>query len=188
MIHINSFVRRQTKVSPYSYWIISDDELIKRIKENFKQAKPGYRDGVILVPVTPEGFYSSTIKLNDGDLLIGEFSKRKDNEEPRKGTYAVRGEKLPVQYVDVVLYSHDVLKENSENESDEEWEIVSINASDVKNTPIPTGALIANHFELSGGTSTNLTDSEFVALLRESVMYWKDKAMLATKEQIERHW
>jgi hypothetical protein len=46
---------------------------------------------------------------------------------------------------------------------------------------MPPETLIANHFELSGGTATKMTDSEFVASLKESVMYWKDKVMVQPK-------
>jgi hypothetical protein len=87
---------------------------------------------------------------------------------------------MPAVRVDIVLYRHDVLAENKENETDAEWEIVSVNASPtLEETPISTGTLIANHLQLSGGTSTNMTDSEFVTLLRKSVEFWGDKANVA---------
>lgn len=176
-VHINSFVRRQTPQSGYSHWTISDEELLAQIQFNFHKAIPGYRDGVILVPVAPEGFFSSTVLLKAGDKLVGEYVARRDGEEPRKSTYSLNGQKIPAASVHIVLYAHSVLAENRNNETDADYEIVSVNANaTVEEAPIPTGALIANHFGLSGGTSTNLTDSEFVALLRKSVLYWKDKS------------
>lgn len=179
-VHISNFVRRQTPQSGYSHWTISDEELLSRIQANLSQAKPGYREGVILVPVDPSGFFSSTVLLKDGDRLVGEYKSRKPGEEPRKSTYVIGGEKLPAKRVDVVLYAHHVLAENYENDTNCDFEIVSINAApDLEEAPIPTGALIANHLELSGGTSTKMTDSEFVALLRKSVLYWKDKSQAA---------
>jgi hypothetical protein len=179
-IHINTFVRRQLPNSGYSHWDISDEELLSRIHTGFPNAIPGYREGVILVPIDPISFHSSTVSLKQGDLLVGEYVARKEGEEPRKSTYSLNGQKLPAKRVDVVLYAHHVLKENNENETDCDFEIVSVNASaDLEEAPISTGALIANHFELSGGTSTNMTDSEFVALLKKSVLYWKDKSQAA---------
>jgi len=81
--------------------------------------------------------------------------------------------------VDVVLYRKDVLAENKENTTDAEWEIVSINASPEEGElPIMPDTLIANHFQLSGGTATNMSDSEFVEALKKSVLYWKDKALV----------
>lgn len=179
-IHITKFVRRQTESSPFSHWTLTDEELLNRIHRNFARRKSGYRDGVVLVPVEPDGFFCSIVQLQPCDLLVGEYKARRENEEPRKSTYAVRGKKLPAQSVDVVLYSHGVLAEKNENETDADWEIVSVNANPtVDEVPISPGTLIANHLELSGGTATKMTDAEFVAALRKSVEYWKDKANLA---------
>jgi len=177
MIHINSFVRRQTPQSRYSCWSISDAELLTRVEQNLDKAHPGYRDGVVLVPVNPEGFYSTERVLKSGDTLHGEYVARREGEEPRKGTFVIGG-KSPAQTVWVVLYSHAVLAEKNENETDALWEIVSVNASpssDSEPAPMPPETLMANHFELSGGTATKMTDSEFVAALRKSVLYWRYK-------------
>lgn len=185
-IHITNFVRRQTPQSGYSHWTISDSELLSRVTSNLHKAVPGYRNGVILVPVDPEGFFSSTVELRDGDKLVGEYVARRQGEEPRKSTYVLKNqfgervEKSPAVSVYIVLYSHDVLSEKNENETDADYEIVSVNANITdEEAPIPTGALIANHFELSGGTATKMTDSEFVALLRKSVLYWKNKSQVS---------
>jgi hypothetical protein len=34
-----------------------------------------------------------------------------------------------------------------------------------------------NHFGSDGGTSTGLSDEEFVSMLRESFEFWQDKAL-----------
>lgn len=188
-IHITNFVRRQTVQSQFSHWTHSDEELIALVEKNLPNAKTGYREGVLLVPVDPKGFYSSTIILKEGDKLEGVYVARQPGEEPRKSTYVVAnksGEKLkksPAANAYVVLYSHEVLLEKNENESDADYEIVSVNSSATdEEAPIPTGALIANHLELSGGTSTKMTDSEFVQALRVSVNYWKNKSLLKPED------
>jgi hypothetical protein len=179
-IHITNFVRRQTKESGYSHWEIPDSSLLERVHRNFHRQKPGYREGVILVPVEPEGFFSSIVELKEGDVLVGEYKARRPGETPRKSTGALAGQKIPAKSVDIVLYAHHVLAEKNEQESDADWEIVSVNASPTKEeTPIPTGALIANHLELSGGTATKMTDEQFVQLLRKSVLFWSNKANIA---------
>lgn len=179
-IHITSFVCRQTAASAFSHWTISDTELLERIHRNFPNGKNGYRDGVLLIPIEPDGFFSGVVRLKSGDLLVGEYKPRREGEDPRKSNYSLCGRKIPAQSVYVVLYRHDVLAEKQENESSCEYEIVSVNASPtLEEAPIPTGALIANHFGLSGGTDTKMSDSEFVALLRKSVEFWKDKALVA---------
>lgn len=182
-IHISNFVRRQTAQSGFSHWTISDEELLARIQANFHKAKPGYRPDVLLVPIEPDGFFSSTVLLREGDRFVGEYVARKAGEEPRKSTYVVSnslGEpvsKIEAVRVDIVLYSHAALAENNENDTDADYEVISVNASSTdEEAPIPTGALIANHLQLSGGTATNMTDTEFVDLLRKSVLYWKDKS------------
>lgn len=179
-VHVTNFVRRQTLESGFSHWTISDDELLKRVGDNLSRAKPGYRDGVILVSVDPQGFFTGVTKLNPGDVLIGQYVARRFGEAPRKATYSLTGKKLAAVSVDIVLYSHDVLAERGENETDADFEIVSVNANPtVEEMPISPGSLIANHLEISGGTSTKMTDSEFVALLRKSVEFWSDKANAA---------
>jgi len=180
-IAFNSFVRRQTAESPFSHfsrWTLSDEKVLEMVQANLEKAKKGYRDGVILVPVAPEGFFSSVIQLQAGDKLHGEFKARRDGEEPRKTLHA-NGQKIAAQSVDVVLYSKEVLAEGKENSTDADWEIVSFNASpEVGEMPIQPDTLIANHFQLSGGTATNMSDSEFVEALKQSVLYWKDKALV----------
>jgi len=177
-IAFNNFVSRQTETSPFTHWNLFDDVVLSRVQENFGKAKQGYRDGVVLVPVEPEGFFSSIVQLVEGDKLEGEFKARRPGEDPRKTLHA-KGQKIPAKSVDVVLYRNDVLAENKENTTDAEWEIVSINASPEEGElPIMPDTLIANHFQLSGGTATNMSDSEFVEALKKSVLYWKDKALV----------
>ena len=179
-IHITSFVRRQTPASAFSHWTILDEELLNRVQAGLANATTGYREGVLLVPVDPAGFYSGIILLKEGDRMVGEYKARRPGEDPRKSNDALNGEKIPAKSVYVVLYRHDVLAEKNEHESEADYEIVSVNASPAdEEAPIPTGALIANHLGLSGGTDTKMTDSEFVALLRKSMDFWKDKALAA---------
>lgn len=176
--HITNFVRRQTPQSGYSHWEISDEEFLDRLTKNFYKHKVGYREGVVLVPVEPSGFFSGIVQLQEGDKLVGEYKARRAGEDPRKSSYSLTGKKIPAKSVWVVLYNHDVLIEKNENESEAEWEVVSVNASPTEDEPpIPTGALIANHLGLSGGTDTKMSDADFVSLLRKSVEFWKDKAL-----------
>jgi hypothetical protein len=179
-LHITDFVRRQTKESEFSHWTITDAELQFRIlsKMNSGLCHAGYRKGVELVTLEPEGFFSSVVTLKEGDTLIGSFRKRKDNEEPRKQTY-IFGNKVPAKSVIAVLYSHAVLAEKNEQESEANWELVSINAFPTEEeAPMSVGTLLANHFEFSGGTATKMSDTEFIVALRKSAEYWKDKALV----------
>jgi len=180
IIWLNSFTKRQTKESEFSYYNGDLQDIVSLVENNFHKHKPGYRDGVVLVPVEPKGFYSSLVTLKEGDKLIGEYKSRKEGETPRKSTYVIR-QKAPAQAVDIVLYASKVLAEDGDNELEDKegnWEIISINARPTKEEqPINPGVLMANHFGADGGTKTNLSDRDFVKMLREGWEYWKDKAL-----------
>ena len=181
-IAINKFVERQTKDSPHSYCDRGMDFVLHVTKAHFHLAVPGYKDGVVLVPVPPEGFWSSLCELQDGDVIEGTFSGRQEGESPRVQIWIKGKQKQPAKSVWIVCYRHDVLAKDHANDTECEWEIVSINASDVVENepgPMPVGTLLANHFHVEGsndgGTSTNMSAAEFVEALRKSHEYWKNK-------------
>jgi hypothetical protein len=177
-IAISNFVRRQTPESQFSHWTWNDEELLTFVREKFNEAKPGYRDGVILVPVPALGFYSNTVQMVENDIIVGIYKPRQASEEPRRQTFVLGGNKLPAQRVDIVLYRHDVLVEGNEQSCDAEWEIISVNAEITDGTvpsPMKPSTLMANHYVMSGGTDTGMTPEGFQAALKRSVEYWKDK-------------
>jgi len=174
-IHFHSMVRRQTVESHYSHWTIDDQEFLDSLQKG--RITPGYRDGVILVSVKPEGFFSSVIRLKEGDSLCGQFTARIEGEEPRIQMYA-EGHKSPAAAVDIVLYSNAVLAEDKSNESDADWEIISVNARDTREEqPIAVDTLLANHFGVSGGTDTNMSSEEFEAAVKKSFLYWRNRIL-----------
>jgi hypothetical protein len=185
-IAVNSFVKRQTSESRFSHYTGSWDELVEQVETNFHSAKAGYREGVILVPVdagtdTVPGFFSGVMQLTEKDGLIGSFEARRDGETPRKAVTTTGRNKLSAKSVDIVLYASTVLAEDGSNELgsvEGNWEIISINANPFnEEMPIDPNVLMHNHFGSEGGTDTNLSDEEFVAMLRTSFEFWKDKAM-----------
>lgn len=204
-IAVSSFVRRQTPESRFSHFSGSWDELITRVAAKFDRAVPGYRGGVVLVPVESEGFFSATVLLQEGDKFAGVYEARQPGEQPRKATGVVGGQKMPARRVQIVLYSRGALAENNENTPGScgsactgatcracdgttfaDWEVISVNATPTdEDEPMPVGTLMHNHFHVEGsndgGTSTGMSDAEFVAALRRSHAYWKDKASIAPK-------
>jgi len=130
---------------------------------------------------------------------VGEFKARREGETPRKsirkaktewrpiskkvlqdlGICAEPNEKQPCKRVDVVCYSHEVLAEDGDAESEKPWEIIALNGyTTIESAPIEPNTLMHNHFQSDGGTATNMTPEEFEKALRESFEYWKDKALL----------
>ena len=180
-VHLG-YAKRQTKESPLSHWIISEQDLVMRVRDDFNKARTGYRAGVLEVPLANvRGFFSGVVTLKEGDSLVGEYKARTQGEKPRKSVFAVRGdrEKLAAVAVDVILYSHAVLEETNDAESFADYEIISVNARmTYGRQPIAPMTLIHNHFGSDGGTSTNMSPEEFEAALHVSMEYWQDKVML----------
>jgi hypothetical protein len=177
---INSFVRRQTPESDFSHFDGTWDELVLRVSEAYIVVRQGYRDGVILVRVNPDRFYTSVVELKEGDQLVGEYIPRREGEEPRQSVRVLRkARKQLAKFVEIVLYRHDVLMEKNENDTDAEWEIISINAYPTDcEAPIELMTLMHNHFDSSGGTATKMSNDKFVAALEESFKYWKNKGFV----------
>lgn len=185
LVAINSFVRRQTWESPYTYFDGSEEELLKMVKEaiNAGHVTPGYRDGVILVKVNPLGFLTGVTQLKDGDKLVGDFTPRREGETPRISIRLHpegRG-KQDAKMVDVICYRHDVLVQDGDAETDAEWEVISLNGYPTEEeAPIEPFTLMHNHFGSDGGTATQMSAVKFEKQMRESFHYWKDKAMIDT--------
>ena len=194
LVACSNFVKRQTPDSEFSYFDGTWDELTALVVACWDLQTPGYRDGVILIPLPgiipaasarPERyFYTNIVQLQEGDKLVGEYKARREGEEPRKSFGVVGGKKTYAAEVDVVCYRADVLDEDGDRSTDAEWEIISINAYDLPRdmpVPMPPETLIANHFHLSGGTKTNMSAEEFVQALKKSVLWWKGRAHVLPK-------
>lgn len=184
---INSFVLRQTPESEFTHFEGEWEEILDLVRVNFHLAKPGYRNGVCLVPVPGDRFFCGVVTLQEGDCLIGEYRARRRGEEPRKTLHVVRNEiakKIPCKIVDIVLYSRETLEEGNEERTGEDWDIVSLNGRPTEDVmPIEPMTLIANHFQLDGGTATGMTAEEFESALKISILFWKDKALLAPRSK-----
>jgi hypothetical protein len=177
----NSFIKRQTKDSPFSYSTHAWDELARECSLSFEHATPGYRDGVVLVPLSPVGIFSGVCLLEEGQDLVGKFEARREGEDPRKTLRAAGASKAPAQEAFMVLYSSIVLAEDGDNELPAEegnWEMVSLNSSPTAGEmPINPMVLMHNHFGSDGGTATGLSTKEFETQMRQSFLFWRDKAM-----------
>jgi hypothetical protein len=177
-IVISPFCRaRHIKDSQRSHFEGGEEELLNRIYFAIEEGKslPGYKKGVIKVVVDPTGFFTPVRELKEGDSGKWEFVARQEGEEPRLEMY-IEGEKSPAKRVEIILYSHAVLAEENEQSCDADWEAVSINASPYEEEePIRPFVFMANHFHISGGSHTNMSDHDFVEQLRKSFLYWRNK-------------
>jgi hypothetical protein len=173
-IALNDFVRRQTPESPYSHFEGTEDELIQLVCLCFHEGKQGYKPGVLLVPVPPERFRSSTVQVNLETPLRAVFGARREPEAPYLSVRA-QGKKTQAKYAFVVLYSHAVLVEGNEATTDCDFEIVSINAREsVEEEPMDPMTMARNFLVLEGGTRGDFTAQQFA----ESIVYWSTRALV----------
>jgi hypothetical protein len=169
---------RQTSESRFSHFEGSKDELVQLVRENIDLAYEGYRPGVYNVPVPAASFMSGIISLEPGEELLGKFESRVEGEAPRKWLASCTRRKQPAKFCEIILYSRSTLEETPGYKASSDWEIISINASPtVEPSPMTPETLIANHFNLSGGSKTGMSPEEFEAALKTSVDWWKDKAL-----------
>src|SRR5580698_6718556 len=120
MVACGEFVKRQTPESGYSHyegtWAELEDMVSFHMTYNPSNIAPGYRDGVVLVPLPASYFRSAIVDLNENCKLRANYSPRRPGEDPfiRVSTKA---EKQVATHASVVVYRHDVLAENNERET-----------------------------------------------------------------------
>lgn len=166
-ISVNDFALRHTESSPYSHFDGTWEELLDLVKKNFKNAKKGYREDVLIVEVPSDGFFTSIVELKEGMQLVSSFEKRQEHEEPVLVTRA-KGIKSEAKIVEIILYGHSALLEDNSNSSDDDFEIISINAQPYLNVPMHPTTMMRNELELSGGTKANYSKEEYI----ESIKFW----------------
>lgn len=179
-----TFVKRQTEDSGYSHFGGSWEELERRaayFMERSYRVTPGYRDGVILVDVyeapPSDQFYSGIVKVDKDTKLVANFAARREHEAPFI-RLAAQGQKQLANHAEVVLYRHDVLDENSERETNAEWEIVAIKARVEKEIePMDPYTMARNYMQLAGGTKGDFSSDDFA----KSIIYWNNHAMVVSK-------
>ena len=173
-IGVNKFCLRQTPESRFSHFDGTWEALVHKVEEYFGDAKPGYRDGVVLVSVPPEGFFSGVVEVTTETPLKATFERRHEGEDAFVQVVAVNGQKLPAKAVDIVLYRKDVLAADGDETSGAEWDIISINARPTEGEePAHPVAMARNFLGLPGGTKVEYTAQQFA----EAVMYWSHRAM-----------
>lgn len=143
---------------------------------------PGYRKGVYLVPIDPTGWKTRIVTLTTDQTLKVRYKARVDGETPRKTQPIVEVatiDELPdAASCFVVVYADWVLAERDEPRSGAQFDIITILANPCEEqVPMNPETLMANHFALDGGTSTDMTPEQFTEALYKSVLWWSDKAM-----------
>ncbi len=177
---INDLLRRQTPDSKYSHFAGTLEELVDLVAANFDRATPSMRkgkpvDGIMLVPVPVDGFFSGVVELTADTQLRASFAVRRKGELPYLHVEAIGAPKLPAKFVEVVVYRRDVLAGDASTEAD--WELVSLNARPVEGEePLTPQAMARNTMarlnpdspEAVGGTAASYSEEEWM----RAVLHW----------------
>tara|TARA_B100001758_G_scaffold102186_3_gene87494 strand:- start:1459 stop:2031 length:573 start_codon:yes stop_codon:yes gene_type:complete len=182
LVAVNDFVKRQVVSSGKTYSkTLSFDQIADHARAQMekKMYKEGYRDGVRIVMVDESlsnDFVCPFIKLDDKTKLVSKLVRRREEEEPYIQTRALNGHPVETGKVELILYRHDVLVENNENTTSEEWELISINAipKGLESLPMGPVTMMRNQLNLNGGTKAFYNSSEWA----ESVRFWQKYAPL----------
>ena len=180
-VGINTFVRRQIEGSGKTYSSLTFKEIAKHAESqlNKNEYKAGYRDGVLLIPVTNkyiEFFTCPIIKINDKTKLFSEIKRRRPNEESYISTKALNGTPLKLSGVDLILYRNDVLKETNQNSTNLDWELIAFHGipEGIKDLPMGPITMMRNQLQLPGGTKALYTSEEWA----HSTNFWQKYALL----------
>ncbi len=181
-VGVNDFVRRQLEGSGKTYSkSMTFDEIAKHAEEQMirNAFSEGYRKGVLVVNADNsiiDNFICPFVLIKQDTLLISKFVKRQENEEPFIQTRALNGSLLKTGKVELILYRHDVLKENNENTTKAEWELISINSvpEGIDKMPIGPVTMMRNQFNLNGGTKAFYSSNEWA----NSVRFYQQYAIL----------
>lgn len=154
----------------------SQEELLCRVLDQWQYRKPGAgrtdRTKVVVVPVDPAGFVSSTVQVDENTPLFATFERRQAHEDGHIRVTA-EGPREEAAFASVVLYSADTLLENEGNRSgDFDWEVVCLIAGPEPDEPMDPLSMARNMLEKPGGTYCHYTAEQFA----EAVWYWAGRA------------
>ena len=181
-VGVNNFVRRQILGSGKTYSrTLNFEEIAAHAESQMNKGffTEGYRSGVRIVHVDQsiiKEFQCPYTKIDENSDLIAKVVKRQEDEEPYIQIRCKNGEPLIAGSVDLILYHHDVLMENNEQTTDNEWELISINAIPEKLNKLPMGpvTMMRNQLELKGGTAAFYESRDWA----ESIRFWQKYAAI----------
>jgi hypothetical protein len=154
------------------------EELLDLVAAHWEARQPGAGraglDEVVVVPVPPERFVSSTVRVDDETPLRAELTRREPEEEPVIRVLA-GGRPEPARFAKVVFYASSVLLQNDgRRTTDADWEVVAVLAGAVDDEPMHPITMARNFLERPGGTYAPYTSQQFA----EAIWYWSRRAKL----------
>ena len=175
-VGVNEFVKRQVKGTGKTYTNLTFEDIAKysENKLNRHEYTEGYRAGVVIIKVDLkliDKFICPFVKIDENTHLKAEVVARRNNEESYIRIKATNGKTLKTNSVDLILYRQDVLKENNEQTTNSNWELISFHAipEGVKEMPMGPVTMMRNQLELPGGTKGIYRSEEWA----NSVKFWQ---------------
>jgi hypothetical protein len=158
------------------------EELLDLVRAGWAARRPGAGrtglDKVVIVPVNPAGFVSSTVQVDENSVLHAIFDRRQAHEEGFVRVTA-EGPREEAKFASVVMYAADTLLENDGSRSgDFDWEVVCLLAGPTEIEPMDPLTMARNMLEKPGGTFCEYSAADFA----ESIWYWAARANSHVKE------
>jgi len=168
--------RRHVPGGKHTWFSGTPAELLARVRAGWPRRRPGTGraglDQVVVVPVDPSGFVTSTVRVTEDTVLHAVFDRREAGESGFVRVTA-EGEREPATFASVVLYAAATLEENGGRRSGSfDWEVVCLTAGPTAIEPMDPLTMARNMLEETGGTYCAYTALEFA----EAIWYWADRA------------
>jgi hypothetical protein len=174
--------RRHRPDGKHTWFEGTAEELLSRVRVGWSERRPGAGredlEKVVVVPVDPSGFVSSTVPISENTVLYAVYDRRQDGEEGFVRVTA-EGQREPAICASVVMYAAATLLENGGQRSgDCDWEVVCLLAGPTAEEPMDPLTMARNMLEKAGGTYCAYTAEQFA----ESIWYWAARATAHVEE------
>lgn len=173
-VGVSDFLREvATKNGENKRFAGSFEDLARLTEEHFSDSEPGTgsKDGdVLLVRLPPEGFYTNIVEITrENEHLLEEIEEaRVEGETPVKKRILRGVDFAPARVVKVVAYRADVLAQDDDRSTQDEWELVAILAQPEEKVPMHPTTMERNASGAKGGTLRTYTDEQWA----EAHSYW----------------
>ncbi len=169
-------VARHKPGGKHTWFDGTNNELLELALNNWSKRRPGAgRDDlsqVVIVPVEPGGFTSTTVAVNETTVIHAVFDRRQTGEDGFVRVTA-QGPREDVKHASIVFYSAATLEENNGKRSgDFDWEVVCLLAGPRELEPMDPITMARNMLEKPGGTYCAYSAEDFA----ESIWYWSSRA------------
>lgn len=158
--------------------IPGEEILIRHLQASWETKTPGDKPGIFHIAIPSDWARGEIFTLlpDNSYTSVTTFQARKGvKEDPRKSTKITGVTPDKVASADVIVYSKELLGKDAS--SDAEYEVIAVRGLTEKPNPRVLDTLLANIFNISGGTPVKGTDAEKLKMIEESFLFWRDKMM-----------